>query len=239
VLFCKAGEISTKNEAHLLGTQLPLLKLPKKQLTVEFLRKATKYGIQSPAPIKLVVQHFQFLAQRNCSMKDLQPVLEHLNTNAAEHTEVIKEVLMGCKCFKMDDSNYVSVDQLFFDISDDLKPFFYRVPRNLVSFDNFLKAAGVEEFPTVAHFQKFLQAMKEKYVNKRVTPNEVIICTKLLFKIAEMNEVPESLPVLTDKYSLVPREEAVFLDVRYLNNRVDIAKLSVIHPAIVSIARYV
>jgi hypothetical protein len=116
----KPYKVTLKSVAELLWSQFPILHISKhKELGITdymIQQKASKFGIQYPAPLQSVMSHLMFLAQHSL-VDEMTTVLEYLNTNTnTSNEEEIRYSMSGSKCFLMEDGKMVSADQLFFSI---------------------------------------------------------------------------------------------------------------------------
>ena len=110
---------------------------------------------------------FTFLkGECNCSTAEL-------SGKCSKSCLSIGNILMKTPCIPVEEGRvFVEGNQLAFESTIELPPYFYKVPREYGHFEHLLKRLGALEKPTPIQFANVLQRLKEVCEDKHMEPNE-------------------------------------------------------------------
>ncbi|XP_078349603.1 sacsin-like isoform X1 [Oculina patagonica] len=115
----------------------------------------------------VIYEAFTFLkAECNCPGTSLS---ERCNKSCL----AIGNILAKTPCVPVEEGRvFVEGNQLAFETTTDLPPYFYKVPREYGHFEHLLKRLGANEKPTPLQFADILGRLKEVCEDKHMEPNE-------------------------------------------------------------------
>lgn len=115
----------------------------------------------------VIYEAFSFLkSECNCPGTSLS---ERCNKSCL----AVGNILMKTACIPVEEGRvFVEGNQLAFETTTELPPFFYKVPREYGHFEHLLKRLGANEKPTPLQFADILGRLKELCEDKHMEPNE-------------------------------------------------------------------
>ncbi len=83
---------------------------------------------------------------QNQMYQDAERMFEYLNTASAQQREAIVQLLPNVKCFNVGENVVVSASRLVLKGQEDMRPFFYLVPSQLLKYPKMLNTTCAHNF---------------------------------------------------------------------------------------------
>ena len=136
-------------------------------------------------------------------------------------------------------NRYVKPYRLYFQLSENLSPFMFQVPRAFGNMESFLCKLGTKEEPTLEDYLKFLHELKEECGDECLNVNElaaVIHVVDLISNEVKNNRSVRSaikkmkLLVPNEETRLIPSLQCVYNDSPLISSRIDHSKVTFASP---------
>jgi hypothetical protein len=117
---------------------------------------------------------------------------------------------------------------MFIQTKVDLRPYYYSLPTFLIKYSSLLNLVGVAEFPSSKDLIKLLKQLSSKNPGKRLNPNQLMICLRVLPLLAKLKEV-EGVMVPNKDAILKPATDLAFVDMIDLTDRICVENIDTVH----------
>ena len=213
--------------------------------------------VTTDPPVQLVLRHLKQLAEQNESLdrwnwaaagpeQAFSDVFKYLYQNWDSVSDKAKLELSQASIVPVGLHSLVHPSRLFFELSQDLSPFMYEMPRGLGALEAFFVLLGVRQRPSVADYCEFLRTLAAECGDLALNPNELRAVLTIIESIAELEGGLTSgqASALTDLYLpdelsvLRPFSKCVTCDEPWtrvaLGSQLDILGLYPLHPLLPS-----
>ena len=152
--------------------------------------------VTTDPPVQLVLRHLKQLTEQSESLdrwnwagagpeQALSEVFKYLYQNWDSVSDKARQELSQASIVPVGHS-LVHPSRLFFELSQDLSPFMYEMPRGLGALEAFFVLLGVRQRPSVIDYCEFLRTLAAECGDLALNPNELRAVLTIVDSIAEL-----------------------------------------------------